>query len=95
MVCNVRLRLKKLKSEAQQCGRVEVSRLTNEKTRQSYSAKLAKHMESIGPTDDLEDYSARISKAIRSAVESTVPAKRATKKHWISEETPTLVDERQ
>ncbi|CAF1081345.1 unnamed protein product [Adineta ricciae] len=94
VLCNVRLRLKKLKSEAQQCRRVDVSRLTDEKTRQSYNATLAKHMESIDPTDDLEEHSARISEAIRSAVDSTVPVKRATKKPWISEETLKLADEK-
>ena len=68
--------------------------MKDEKTRQSYSATLAKHLESIGSTCDLEEHSAKISEAIKNAVESTVPARRATKKPWISEETLKLADEK-
>src|SRR4051812_37231826 len=84
VLCNIKLRLKKVKNEAQRHYRVDVSRLKDEKTRESYSTTLAKHMESIEPTCDLEEHSAKVSEAIKNAVESTVPTRRAARKPWIS-----------
>ena len=94
VLCNIKVRLKILKTGTKKCCRVDVSRLKDEKTRQSYSAAIAKHMESIARSCDLEEHSAKISEAIKNAVESTVPVRRATRKPWISEETLKLADEK-
>jgi hypothetical protein len=94
VLCNIKLRLKKLKNESHRSYRVDVSQLKDEKTRQSYSATLAKNMESIASPCNLEEHSAKIAEAIKNAAESTIPARRATRKPWISEETLKLADEK-
>ena len=48
-------------------------------------------MGTIEPTVDLERHASEIGKAIRNAAEATIPARRTSKKHWISEKTMKLV----
>jgi hypothetical protein len=94
VLCNIKLRLKKMYKKPQQCYRVDVDRFKDEKIRQSYSTTLAKNMEGIEPTCNLEVHANKIRQAIQNAVEKTVPAKRKTKKPWISEATLKLADEK-
>ncbi|CAF5052076.1 unnamed protein product, partial [Rotaria magnacalcarata] len=51
-------------------------------------------MKDIEPTCSLEEHAKKIEQAIKITVEATVPAKRTTKKPWISEETLKLADEK-
>jgi hypothetical protein len=51
-------------------------------------------MEDIEPTCNLEVHANKIRQAIQNTVEKTVPAKRKTKKPWISEATLKLADEK-
>jgi hypothetical protein len=67
-------------NKPQQGYRVDVNRLRDEKIRQSYSITLAKNMEDIDPTCNLEVHANKIRQAIQNTVEKTVPAKRKTKK---------------
>ena len=53
VLCNIKLHLKKMYKKPQQCCRVDVNRLRDEKIRQSYSATLMKNMETIEPTCNL------------------------------------------
>ncbi|CAF1120971.1 unnamed protein product [Didymodactylos carnosus] len=46
------------------------------------------------PTCNLEEHANKIAQAIKDAVETTIPAKRKTKKPWISEATLKLTDEK-
>jgi hypothetical protein len=94
VLCNIKLRLKKLHNKPQQSCRVDVSRLRDEKIRQSYSATLARNIGNIEPTDDLEVHATEVGKAIKNAAESTIPARRTSRKPWISEETLKLADEK-
>ena len=94
VLCNIKLHLKKMYKKPQQCCRVDVNRLRDEKIRQSYSATLMKNMETIEPTCNLEDHANKLRQAIKNAVEETVPAKRTTRKPWISDETLKLADEK-
>jgi hypothetical protein len=94
VLCNIKLRLKKLDNKRQQSCRVDVSRLRDEKIRQVYSATLAKNMKNIDPTCNLEEHATKIKEAIKITVEATVPARRITRKPWISEETLKLADEK-
>ena len=54
MLCNIKLRLKKLHDRPLQGFKVDVNRLRDEKTRQSYSATLARNTGSIEPTGNME-----------------------------------------
>jgi len=94
VLCNIKLRLKKMYKKPRQCYRVDVDRFKDEKIRQSYSTTLAKNMEGIESTCNLEVHANKIRQAIQNAVEKTVPAKRKTKKPWISEATLKLADEK-
>ena len=51
-------------------------------------------MERMALPCNLEEHSAKIAEAIKNAAESTIPAKRITRKPWISEETLVLADEK-
>ena len=94
VLCNIKLRLKKLNSKPQQNCRVDVNRLRDEKIRQSYSATLTKNLKNIEPTCNLGEHAIKIEEAIKKTVEATIPATRTTKKPWISEETLKLADEK-
>jgi Reverse transcriptase (RNA-dependent DNA polymerase)/Endonuclease-reverse transcriptase/Domain of unknown function (DUF6451) len=94
VLCNIKLRLKKMYNTSQQRCRVDVSQLKDEKIRQSYSTTLMRNMESIEATCNLEVHANKIRQAIQNATETTVPAKRKAKKPWISEMTIKLADEK-
>jgi hypothetical protein len=51
-------------------------------------------MKNIKPTCNLEEYAAKIEEAIKITVEATVPARRITRKPWISEETLKVAHEK-
>ena len=94
VLCNIKLRLKKLYNKPLHGCKVDVNRLRDEKTRQSYSSTLARNIRTIEPTEDLEKHASEIGKAIKNAAEATIPARRTARKHWISEETLKLADEK-
>ncbi|CAF1527450.1 unnamed protein product [Adineta ricciae] len=94
VLCNIKLRLKKLSNKSQQSYRVDASRLREETIRQSYSAALERNIGNIDSTDDLEEYASEIAKAIKNAAESTIPARKISRKPWISEETLKLADDK-
>ena len=94
VLCNIQLRLKKLSSRSHQGWKVDVSRLRDETIKRSYSCVLERNMGNVKPTDDLEEHTSAISKAIKNAAESTIPARKASRKPWISEETLKLADEK-
>ena len=94
VLCNIKLRLKKLYNKPLHGCKVDVNRLRDEKTRQSYSSTLARNIRTIEPTGDLEKHVSEIGKAIKNAAEATIPARRTARKHWISEETLKLADEK-
>ena len=94
VLCNIRLRLKKMSDKSQHSYRVDVNQLRNEKIRQSYSNTLLNNIKDIGPTYSLEEHANKIRQAIKNTVEMTIPAKRKTKKSWISETTLKLADEK-
>ena len=92
VLCNIKLRLKKLNNRPQQSCRVDVNQLRDEKLWQSYNATLAKNMEDIEPTCNLEEHATRVTEAIRSAAERTIRTRRTARKPWIYEETLKLAD---
>lgn len=94
VLCNIKLRLKRIYKKVQQSCRIDVNRLRDEKTRQSYNALLTKNIEKIEPICNLEEHATKIKEAITNAIEATIPIKRATKKPWISDETLKLADEK-
>jgi hypothetical protein len=94
VLCNIKLRLKKLDNRPQQSCRFDVNRQKNEKIRQMYSTTITKNMKNIEPTCNLEEYAGKIEEAIKNTVGATVPARRITRKRWISEETLKLADEK-
>ena len=94
VLCNLKLRLKKMYSKPRPSCRVDVERLKDEKIRQSYTDTLLKNMENIGSIDDLEVHANKIKQAIQETVETTVPTKTKTKKPWISEMTLKLADKK-
>ena len=94
VLCNIKLRLKKLFNKSQQSCKVDVNRLKDEKTRQSYTAALERGIGNIDPTGDLEKHASEIGKAIKNAAESTIPARQTSRKPWISQETLKLAEEK-
>jgi hypothetical protein len=94
VLCNIKLRLKKMHNKSRQPLRIDVNLLKDEKIRQSYCATLAKNMENIEPTCNPQVHADKLRQAIQSTVESTVPAKRKARKPWISETTLKLADEK-
>ena len=94
VLCNIKLRLKKLHNKTLQSLRADVNRLRDEKARQSYSATLARNIGIIQPTRDIEKHASDIGKAIKDAALATIPTRRTSKKHWISEDTLKLTDEK-
>ena len=94
VLCNINLKLKKPHNKKQQHCRADVNRLRDEKIKQSYSAALTKQMKEIQPTCSMKEHAKKIEQAIKIAAEATVPAKRATKKLWISDETLKVADEK-
>ena len=94
VLCNIKLRLKKMYNKPRQPLKIDVNLLKNEKIRQSYSVALVKNMENIEPTCNLEVHADKIRQAIQGAVEITVPKQRKTRKPWISETTLKLADEK-
>ncbi|CAF4444579.1 unnamed protein product, partial [Didymodactylos carnosus] len=94
VLCNIKMRLKKLNNKMHQSCRVDVSQLKDEKTRQSYVAILAKSLANIQPTCGLEEHATEIEEAIKIAVETTIAARKTTRKPWISDETLKLADEK-
>ena len=55
VLCNIKLRLKKLHNKTLQGFKADVNRLRDKKTRQSYSTTLARNMGAIGPTRNLKE----------------------------------------
>ena len=94
VLCNIKLRLRKLTKERRQSLRADVKQLSDEKTRHRFNATLARNMESISSSCDLEEHATKMANAIKDAAASTVPAKRIPRKPWISEETLKLADEK-
>ena len=94
VMCNIKLRLEKLNNKPQQSCRVDLKRLKDEKTRQSYSTTLIKNFENIKPTCNLEQQATEIEEATKKALEETIPVTRTASKPWISEETVGLADEK-
>jgi len=94
VLCNIKLRLKKMLKKVQESYRVDVNQLKDEKIRQLYSTTLLNNMKDIGPTCNLEEHASKIRQAIEYSVETTIPKKRKTKKPWISEATLKLADEK-
>ena len=94
VLCNIKLRLKKLNKKPQQRWKVDVNRLRDEKIRQSYSATLTESLKNIEPTRDLEEHATKVEEVIKKTAEATIPATRTAKKPWISETTLKLADEK-
>ena len=94
VLCNVRLRLKKMYYKAHQSTRTDVSQLKHEIIRKCYSNELAAKIEKIESVNDLEEHARKIEDAIRETAGTIMPVKRTAKKPWISEETLKLSDEK-
>jgi hypothetical protein len=88
------VRLKKMYNKTHQCTRIDASQLKNATVRKNYDNKLAEKIKEIKPTHNLDENASKLEKAIKEAVEATIPAKKTAKKPWISEETLKLTDEK-
>ena len=94
VLCNIRLRLKKMYYKAHQSTRTDVSQLKNEIIRKCYSNELAAKIEKIESVNDLDEHARKIEDAVKETAGATIPVKRVAKKPWISEETLRLADEK-
>jgi hypothetical protein len=77
-----------------QSYRVDVHQLVNEKIRQSYSTRLAKNIENITSMCNLEEHATKIEESIKKAIETTISARKITRKRWISDQTLKLADDK-
>ena len=73
VLCNIRLRLKKMHNEVHQNTRIDPSLLRDERIKKNYSNKLAEKITTIKPTQDIDKYASNIENAIKEAVETTIP----------------------
>ena len=80
VLCNIKLRLKKMNNIRPSNTKVDANQLWHEKTRQLYETTLAKNMHTIPSPCNLEEHSNKIASAIKNATESTISAKRTPKK---------------
>ena len=94
VLCNIRLRLKRMHNKIQHRTRIELSQLKGEEIRECYSKKLANNIAKVDPAENLEEHAKKIEAVIKKTAEATIPASRSTKKPWISEETLKLPDEK-
>ena len=92
VLCNIKLRLKIIHKRRHQNHQPDLSQLKNEKTRQSYSNSIANNIENIQSACSLEEQAKKLEEAIKNSIEATIPAKKITRKPWISEETLNLAD---
>lgn len=68
--------------------------MKDETIKRAYSIVLERNIGNITTMDDLEEYASEISKAIKNAAESIIPARKASRKPYISEEILKLADEK-
>ena len=94
VLCNIRLRLKKMHNKIQHRTRIDTSQLKGKKIRECYSKKLANDIAKIDLEENLEEHAKKIEAAIKIAAEATIPVSRSTKKSWISEDILKLADEK-
>ena len=73
VLCNIRLRLKKMYYKAHQNTRTDVSQLKNEIIRKCYSNELAAKIENIESVNDLDDHARKIEDAIKETAGTTIP----------------------
>ena len=94
VLCNIRLRLKRMHNKMQHRTRIDTSQLKSQRIRECYSKKLANDIAKIDLAENLEEHAKKIEAAIKKAAEATIPVSRSAKKPWISEETLKLADEK-
>ena len=94
VLCNIRLRLKRMHNKMQHRTRIDTSQLKSQRIRECYSKKLANDIAKIDLAENLEEHAKKIEAAIKKAAEATIPVSRSTKKPWISEDTLKLADEK-
>ena len=94
VLCNIRLRLKRMHNKMQHRTRIDTSQLKGKKIRECYSKKLANDIAKIDLAENLEEHAKKIEAAIKKAAEATIPVSRSTKKPWISEDTLKLADKK-
>ena len=92
VLCNIRLRLKKMYYKAHRSTSTDMNQLKNAITRKSYDNKLTAKMEKIEPVDDLDAHVRKTEDAIKETADITILVKRAVKKIWTSEETLELAN---
>ena len=80
VLCNIKLRLKKLSNKPKQNHRPDTNQLKNQTIRKSYHENLKNNLNSIASTCSLDDYALQIEKAIKEALPASVTAKKAVKK---------------
>ena len=87
LLCNIRLRFKRMRNKMQYRARSELSQLKNAKIRECYSKKLANDILKINSPENLEEHARKTEVAIKKAAEATIPASKSAEKLWIIEET--------
>src|SRR3984885_13144471 len=93
VMANIKIKLKKRHREKRQEQR-DVSRLADEDIKLAYQEALRKKMEENKGTEDIEERTKQLTRAMLEAVEQVLPKQEKIKKKWITPETMILVGEK-
>ena len=80
VLCNIRLRLKRMHNKMQHRIRIELSQSKNEKVIECYSKKLVTNTAKIEPAENLEEPAKKIEAAIKKPAEAIISARRSARK---------------
>src|ERR1700733_9163342 len=93
VMANIKIKLKKRHREKRQEQR-DVSRLADEDIKLAYQEALRKKLEENKGTEDIEERTKQLTRAMLEAVEQVLPKQEKIKKKWITPETMILVGEK-
>ncbi|CAF3402770.1 unnamed protein product [Rotaria sp. Silwood1] len=95
VLCNIKLRLKNLHNKPKYNQRLNIQQLNDQTTKTSYQKHLENNLNNIQTTKNIDDHALQIEKAIKEALQASIPTQKATsKKPWISTQTLELADEK-
>jgi hypothetical protein len=94
VLCNLRLRLKKMHNKLHQNPKTDASQLKNEIIKKLYSNRIEANVELIKLAGSLDEYAKNIECAIKDAADATIPARNTAKKPWISDDTLKLAEKK-
>ncbi|CAF3943470.1 unnamed protein product [Rotaria magnacalcarata] len=94
VLCNIKLKLKRLQHKPQHSQRYDMSQLKDQTTRQLYQGRIELNSKKLHSTCNLDEHAAQIEKAVKEALQAIVTLKKTPKTPWISDQTLDLADKK-